>query len=818
MIARIAVDGLPFAIDKPYSYLLPEALSRACPGCRVSVPFGAGNRLREGIILDLEAQSPQTELKEVRELLDAAPILSESMLRLAAFVRERCFCTFYEAIRAMLPAGLWIRSQLVYALDKLPEDWESRLAEEPVARMLVCLLRDAGGRLREEALSRQCGTGPELGEALRRLKDRGWLRAQTELRRKNSDKTELILELTADPQQIEEHLRSRGRSAPMQRAVMELLSTVGVISQKELQYFTGASAATLRSLERAGLLSISPREVLRRTHITPYEGDTAFVLSPDQNRVFQGLLAKLSAPKPGAALLYGVTGSGKTAVYVNLIRRCLAQGRTALLLVPEIALTPQLLSLFSACFGDEIAVLHSGLRIGERYDEYKRILRGEARVAVGTRSAVFAPLQNLGLIVVDEEQEHSYKSEHSPRYHAREVALYRGIREGALVLLGSATPSVESMYHARRGDFALFQLPARFNGRALPAVELVDMKQELLRENNTAVSGPLLEAIRERMARKEKSILLLNRRGSNRLILCVDCGYVPSCPRCSVNLTYHMVNERLMCHYCGHSQPVFARCPECGGPLKRVGVGTQQLEYDLGKLLPEARLLRMDADTITPTNPHEAVLERFAREDVSVLIGTQMVAKGLNFPEVTLVGVVDADASLYVDNYRSAETAFSLITQVVGRAGRGDKPGSAIIQTLTPRNKVLRQAAEQDYDGFYETELPLRRLRNCPPFFDQFQIGFSGFPERHVEDCALRFAGLLWRRLEQTGLKAETADLLGPAPAPILKINNKFRFRLTLLCRNSRPLRLELAALVKDFSKEKENRGVWVSVDVNGYE
>ncbi|MBR6119665.1 MAG: primosomal protein N' [Oscillospiraceae bacterium] len=817
MIAAVAVDGVPYAIDKPYSYLLPESLSAARPGCRVSVPFGAGNRLREGMILGLK-EGFEPELKAVEALLDPEPVLSEGMLRVAAFVRERYFCTFYDAIHAALPAGLWLQSREVFVLAKLPEDWERRCGKEPLTRQLVELIREAGGRLRDEALYRQCGSGPALKEALRLLKERGWLRAETELRRKNSDKTELILELSADREQIEAHLRARGKSAPVQRAVLELMSTVGVISQKELQYFTGASTATLRSLERAGLLRIKAQELLRRTHIAPYEGDTDFALSPDQQRVYEGLCAQMDRPRPGSALLYGVTGSGKTAVYINLIRRCLARGRSALLLVPEISLTPQLLSLFTACFGGEIAVLHSGLRVGERYDAFKRIARGEARVVVGTRSAVFAPLQGLGLIVVDEEQEHTYKSENSPRYHARELALYRGSREGALVLLGSATPSVETMYHAKNGDHSLYRLPARFNGRALPAVELVDMKQELLKGNNTAVSQRLLEAISQRMERGEKSILLLNRRGSNRLILCVDCGYVPACPRCSVNLTYHMANERLMCHYCGHSQPVFEKCPECGGHLKRVGIGTQQLEYDLGKLLPQAGLLRMDADTITPTNPHEAVLSRFAQGPESVLIGTQMVAKGLNFPDVTLVGVVDADSSLYVDHYRSAETTFALITQVVGRSGRGEKPGAAVIQTMTPKNAVLLQAAAQDYDSFYETELPLRRLRNCPPFRDQIQIGFSGFPEPHVEDYARRFARSLWERLEQSGLRRDVADLLGPAPAPVARINNKFRFRLTLQCANSKPLRLELARLVQAFSKEKENRGVWVYVDVNGYE
>lgn len=817
MIAKITLDGLVYAIDKPYSYTLPAEFSKARPGCRVSVPFGAGNRQREGMILALE-EGETADLKAVSSLLDLEPVLSERMLRMAAFVRERYFCTFYEAIHSMLPAGLWLQTREVYSVGKLPDDWAERLDREPIQKGIVELLLEAGGRLRDDVLSRQLGGESGIAEPLRVLRAKGWVRLEAELHRKNSDKTEQILTCIADSAQIEAYLRRKGKAAPMQRAVMEIMTTVGVISQKELRYFTGASVQTIRSLERAGLLQISEQELLRQTHIAPYTGDIRFTLTEDQQRVFDGLLAQMESNKPGAALLFGVTGSGKTAVYVNLIRHCLSAGKSALLLVPEIALTPQLLSLFSACFGKDIAVLHSGLLVGERYDAYKRIARGDARVVVGTRSAIFAPLRELALIVLDEEQEHTYKSESSPRYHARELALYRGSREGALVLLGSATPSVETMFHAQRGDYRLFQLPGRFNGRDLPAVRLVDMKQEMMNGNSTAVSAPLLEAIRERIARREKSILLLNRRGSNRLVLCVDCGYVPVCPRCSVNLTYHMANERLMCHYCGHSQPVYSRCPECGGHLKRVGIGTQQLEYDLKKLLPEAKILRMDADTVTPTTTHETLLTRFAREDISVLIGTQMVAKGLNFPDVTLVGVVDADASLYVDHYRSAESTFSLITQVVGRSGRGEKPGIALIQTLTPRNPVLLQAAAQDYAGFYASELPLRQLRNCPPFYDQIMIGFVGFPERHVEDRARCFAQSLWQGLRTAAMLSDVVDLLGPAPYAIAKVNNQFRFRLTLACRNNKPLRQLLSELVRSFSKEKENRGLRVFVDINGYE
>ena len=816
MIAKIAVERLIYSIDRPYSYRIPSDLS-VMPGMRAAIPFGRGNKVAEGMVLSVE-QGEDPSLKEILYLLDREPVMSERMLRLAAFVRERYFCTFYDAIRAMLPAGLWLRSRERLELNELPADWEDRLAGEPLMRGVVCLIREAGGSMSLDGLTRQLGGRQNLSEAVGKLRDWRWLRSSTEILKKNSDKTEKLLRCTASREQIETLLREKAKSAPMQAAVMELLGTVDCVSLKELQYFTGASMATIRTLERNGLLEIELQEVLRRSKIVPTDQDVSFRLNEEQNAVFDALLSQMNADKPGAALLYGITGSGKTAVYINLIRACLAQGRTALLMVPEIALTPQLLSLFSACFGSDIAVLHSALRAGERYDEFKRIQRGEAKVVVGTRSAVFAPLVNPGLLILDEEQEHTYKSENTPRYHAREVALYRGVRENALVLMGSATPSVETMYLARAGVYRLYRLENRFNGRDLPNAELVDMKQELIKGNQSAVSRRLLDLIRDRISKKEKTILLLNRRGGNRLLVCVDCGCVPECPRCSVHLTYHMANDRLMCHYCGFSQPAPDVCPECGGHLKRVGFGTQQLEYDLREALPGTEILRMDADTITPTNPHEKVLRRFEKEDIPILIGTQMVAKGLNFEDVTLVGVVDADMSLYVDHFRASETTFSLVTQVVGRSGRGRKKGSALIQTMTPQNKVLRLAARQDYDRFYDLELPLRKLRKCPPYQDLIQIGFSGFPEQSVETAARAFADSLWAEISAAPWRDTVADLLGPAPAPVSKINNKYRYRLTLCCKNTREMRLLLSEQIKAFSRQKQNRGVSVYVDVNGYE
>ena len=816
MIAKIAVERLIYAIDRPYSYLVPAELS-VLPGMRVAVPFGRANQVTEGMVLSVEP-GDDPALKSVLNCLDEEPVLSEKMLRLAAFVRERYFCTFYDALRAMLPAGLWLRSRERVELGELPEDWEGRVSGAPLLAGLLRMLRDAGGAVNLDTILRQFGDRKEVLDAIGRLRDRRWIRSSTEILRKNSDKTEKLVRCTASREQIEELLRRKRKSAPMQAAVMELLGTVDCVSLKEVQYFTGASAATIRALERDGLIEIELQEVLRSTRIVPTDRDVSFRLNPEQQTAFDGLLEQMHSAKPGAALLYGVTGSGKTAVYINLIRACLAEGKSALLMVPEIALTPQLLSLFAACFGSEIAVLHSALRAGERYDEFKRIQRGEARVVVGTRSAVFAPLRDPGLLILDEEQEHTYKSENAPRYHAREVALYRGLRENALVLMGSATPSVETMYLAREGIYHLYRLESRFNGRELPNAELVDMKQELIKGNQSAVSRRLLSLIRERIDRREKTILLLNRRGGNRLLICVDCGHVPECPRCSVHLTYHLANDRLMCHYCGYSEPARDGCPACGGHMKRVGFGTQQLEYDLREALPGTELLRMDADTITPTNPHERVLSRFEKEDIPILIGTQMVAKGLNFEDVTLVGVIDADMSLYVDHFRASETTFALVTQVVGRSGRGKKKGAALIQTMTPQNQVLRLAARQDYDSFYELELPLRRLRKCPPFFDLIQVGFSGFPEQQVESAARGFADSLWASLSGTPLRASVEDLLGPAPAPVPKINNKYRFRLTLCCRNSKALRTLLSDQIRAFARRKEFRGVSVYVDVNGYE
>jgi len=816
MLAKIAVGAAVFAIDKPYSYKIPDSMA-VLPGMRVMVPFGRGNRRTEGVVL-LTEEGEESGLKPIERVLDAEPVLDEGMLRTAAFVRERYFCTFYEAIKAMLPAGLWFSAVDTYTAQ--PQDgWQEKLAKRPLAADVFSAVLAMGGKAEYPALRRQFPADETaLQDAVRCLVDKKLLTSETDLLRRVGDKTEKIASLAVPAEEAIAYAETRRRTAPLQHAVLSLLAAIGSGCCKEICYFTGCSMTTLRRLEKLGYLALNDQPVLRSV-CEPSEQEAEPVsLNEAQQAVYDGLCKMADEPNPGAALLYGVTGSGKTAVYLRLIDRCLAAGKSALLLVPEIALTPQLLRLFTSHFGKKVAVLHSALRIGERCDEWKRIRSGAASVVIGTRSAVFAPVRNLGVLIVDEEQEHTYKSENVPRYHAREVALYRGRHEGAPVILGSATPSVETMYHARAGDYRLFELRERYNGQELPAVQIVDMKDELRRGNSTSVSAALEESILDNLRDGRQTILFLNRRGAGRLMVCVECGYVPRCPRCSVNLTYHAANRRLMCHYCGYSEPVPDRCPECGGHLKPVGTGTQKVELELRGLFPGTGVVRMDADTVSAANSHEKILSSFEKEKIPVLLGTQMVAKGLNFKNVTLVGVLDADLSLYVDNYRAAETTFAMLTQVIGRSGRGEAEGRAIIQTMTPDNAVIRLAAAQDYDRFYDTEIVLRRLRGCPPFEDLLTVTFSGAFEERVVEGAVRFREMLRRALEAEAYRSLRLCVLGPAPAAVTKINNLYRYRLTVCCEASRPVRQLLAWLLREFGKEKRSRGVTAFADVNSYD
>ena len=814
MIARIAVSAANYAIDKPYSYLIPQGMTLR-PGQRVQLPFGRGNRRCEGIVLTVE-EAEEEGLKAVECCLDPEPILTEHQLRLAAFLRERYFCTYYDAVRGMLPAGLWFSAKESFSLTE-NRQWKEKPPTRENAEKILSFLEEMGGQAQGDALRSLIPEEDALSEAVSYLVRKKWLTAKSDFIRRTKDKTEKIATLAASPEEAMEYASRRPKSALMQKNVLELLCSLGSVAVKELCYFTGASTATINRLEKLGYLTLSERPVLRCKEIQPAKLEGPLVLNDDQQTCFAGLSRQMAQPEPGVALLYGVTGSGKTSVYIKLIQAALDGGRSAMLLVPEIALTPQLLGLLAAYFGEQVAVLHSNLSAAERYDQWKRVRQGNARVVVGTRSAVFAPC-DPGLIILDEEQEHSYKSENNPRYCAREVAIWRGAKEKALVLLGSATPSIETMYRAQSGLYRLYTLKNRFGGRKLPTVEIVDMRQELKMGNDLSLSLPLREAILDTWKAGKQTILLLNRRGNSRCLVCVDCRESPECPRCSVRLTYHSANHRLMCHYCGYSQPVPDRCPKCGGPIKTIGTGTQKVQQELNMLLPEMQTIRMDADTVSAVNTHEKILDRFREEKIPVLIGTQMVAKGLNLPDVTLVGVLDGDLSLYTGGYRAGETTFNMLTQVVGRAGRGDVPGRAMIQTLVPEHQIIRLAARQDYDGFYALELGLRRVQNAPPFGDFTLITFIGEDEGAVMRGAVKMRDSIRTCLRQPEYTGEECTVLGPAPCPVPKINYHFRYRLTLHGKMTKNLRLLLAFLLRQFGRDGGNRGVSAFADINGYE
>ena len=814
MIAKIAVSAANFAIDKPYSYRIPEGM-QVFPGQRVQLPFGRANKRTEGVVLTVES-GDESRLKPIERCLDEHPILTGTQLRLAAFLRERYFCTFYDAIRAMLPAGLWFQAKETFSLTE-DRSWKEKIIRKEQALEVLTLLENLGGRGDESALRNLIPEEEKLHDVVSYLARKKWITAQTDFLRKTNDKMEKIATLASTAEEALEFASHRPKSAAMQKNVLELMCSLGSVAVKELCYFTGASMATVNRLEKLGYLTLSQRPVLRCREIVPAKLEGPLVLNRDQQICCDGLTDQMELQNPGVALLYGVTGSGKTSVYIKLIQTALDQGKSAMLLVPEIALTPQLLGLMAAYFGDRVAVLHSSLSAGERYDQWKRVKAGKATVIVGTRSAVFAPC-NPGLIILDEEQEHSYKSENTPRYSAKEVAIWRGAKENALVLLGSATPSIESMYRAKKGDYRLYSLTQRYNGRPLPQVEIVDMREELKMGNDLSLSVPLRHGILETRDAQKQTILLLNRRGNSRALVCVDCRETPECPRCSVRLTYHSANNRLMCHYCGHSQPVPDRCPSCGGPLKTIGTGTQKVQEEMAQLFPDMETARMDADTVSAVNTHEKILDRFQQEKIPVLIGTQMVAKGLNLPDVTLVGVLDADLSLYTGGYRAGETTFNMLTQVVGRAGRGDTPGRAMIQTLVPEHQVICLAAEQNYDGFYELETRLRQVQSAPPYGDIASVTFVGQDEVAVLRGAAKFRDSLNMCLRQEQYKEEHCTVLGPAPCVVPKINYHFRYQLTLRCHMTRPLRLLIAHLLRQFSLDKANRGVNAFVDVNGYD
>ena len=815
-IARIAVENTAFHFDTEFSYLIPtELLSAALPGCRVLVPFGASTvQKRQGMILSVCDEPPESgsvKLKKISQVLDASPVLNDEGIKLVFFLKERTFCTLYEAVRAVLPSGIGRRIIVSYSAvstSACPQG-DSLTAQES---SVLSYLQGKNGFVQEDKL---CAEMNISASVVRSLCGRGFLLRNDDTVQRAADLTKRFAQLS------DAYLREPegfGKRTAKQKLVIDLLGEVGAASLKEICYYTGVTDAVLSGLEKKGVLTVYSAPVLRDPYadaeMPPVPEE--IVLSDAQSEAYEGLLRLYESHTPQASLLYGVTGSGKTKVYMKLIDRVLADGRQVILMVPEIALTPQTLRLFHERYGRKVAVFHSGLSVGERLDAWKRVRQGDAQIVVGTRSAVFAPFENIGLILLDEEQESAYKSESAPRYHARDVAKFRCKEHNALLLLASATPSVESFAAAQNGRYALFSLRERFGDALLPEVVTVDMVEERRAGNRSELSVPLQKSLEQTLSDGRQAILLMNRRGYQTFASCTSCGHVITCPSCSISMTYHRANERLMCHYCGYSQPFSAVCPACGQESVRYsGVGTQRIEEELSKILPHAKVLRMDTDTTMTRFAHEDKLRRFAQKEYDILLGTQMVAKGLDFENVTLAGVISVDSLLYNDDYRALERTFSLLTQVFGRSGRGSYRGKAIIQTTVPENDVIAMATRQDYEEFYRTEIDIRRMLIYPPYCDLCVVAFVSADELLARGGAKAFLDLLRQTSDSAEYAGEKMIVLGPAPARVLKVSDRYRYRLIVKCKNTSRFRAMLASLLQSFGKDKRFVKVSVSADFN---
>lgn len=742
----VAVSNATFHFDKLYTYaVMPDQQDTVRLGSMVLVPFGRGSRARMGVVLACDAEPESAKLKFLFDVAPASACLTPELLRLVHFLKERTFCTYYEAVKAVIPYGA---------------QYKPTVAEDGVTPVL-----------------------------------------QKQLVRHTENAYKLVGTLPPKPRPTAKQLAAVALLAGGER-------TLSALEEK------GISRAVLDNLCAKGVLECSKVNKSIDLYSSIPLKNEPILLTEEQQAAYDALLPGLEDAAPHSALLYGVTGSGKTLVFLKLIEHCLQMGRRALVLVPEISLTPQMILRLKSQFGKRVAVQHSALNHTERLLQWQMIQDGGADIVVGTRSAIFSPLENIGLVIIDEEQEHTYRSESAPRYSAHEVARQRAAENGALLLLASATPSTESYYAAQHGRTQLVRLTKRYGGNPLPKVQIVDMRAELASGNPREISLAMEDAIRHNLEAGKQTILLLNRRGYQTVAQCEDCREVLKCQKCSVPMVYHKSAHKLLCHYCGSQlDPPPARCPACGGKLQYRGFGTQKAEEELATLFPEARILRMDQDTTAAKDAHEKLLAKFARHEYDIMVGTQMVAKGLDFEDVTLVGVLGIDSLLFAQGFRAYETVFSLVTQVVGRSGRAKDPGFAIIQTTDPDNPVLNLAAAQDYDAFFEQEIAYRKLGLYPPFCGLCVVGFAGPKESEVARASARFAALLGRQA------AKQPDLplrvLGPTPGSIEKINDSYRYKLTVKCRNDRRFRDLIRETLTLYEQEKLPGKATVVVDLH---
>lgn len=821
-IAKVAIEGITYSMDKLYSYILPKEFeNNIFVGQRVVVPFGKGNKKKVGLVLAIDSCCGEKgkcyftqkglAIKPILQVIDKQNIITKEMVKIIYWLKEHTFCRYFDAFKVMVPSGLSVTLFTKYKVTK-------KLTDEVYNTLDDCgkLLIDGFKSVANNCSKMACFTLEEsLNKkqviCLKQLISEGLIVERNIFKRKINDQKSVMVKLAAGFLSNLSDVDIDYKLTLKQKKVVDFLLKAEVAAVKEVVYLCGVTKAVLDNLEKKDVITYFEQETFR----TPYKTSSdvlykEFDLNLEQKNILQKLIYLVTQNKPNISLLRGITGSGKTLIFISLIKYVISKNKQALLLVPEISLTPQMVNTLQQHFGSDIAVLHSGLTLSNRLDEWKRINNGEIKIVLGTRSAVFAPLKNIGVIIMDEEQEASYKSESAPRYNTKDVAKLRAVYNNALFLMASATPSVETYYYMKKNNFSILELNKRYNNVGLPEVSIVDMKKEHLNGNHSFFSEKLIMALEDNLLKNQQSIIFINRRGYNTIVKCSECGKVETCPNCSIALTYHKANNKLMCHYCGYVKDAVKKCTNCGSSyIQYGGVGTQKIEAQLEVVFPRAKILRLDSDTTVTRFAYDKYFKDFLEGKYQILIGTQMVAKGLNFPNVTLVGVIDGDQSIYSSDYKGIERTYDIITQVIGRSGRGKINGKAIVQTNAADNEIFELIANQKYDEFFNREILSRKRLIYPPFCNMSIIGIVGLNENTVLEVGNKIFKII-TELIAVDFKDVPLTMFGPLPEMVLKVNGKFRYKIILKHKCNKRYRELIEVILSKALKFKGNVNIFV--------